>query len=142
MKKTDAQSGFNPSRRQFWGQLLGLAAESYDEFRGIEHKSLINLDELPAEEIAVMIPVFRDELDLYVEGGNLYQPDQKGDSPQCVYQAESVEVDILLRFSTGMTIQEIAEELSKNHALNSYTALERVCGLFFHLVRDNYCHPA
>jgi hypothetical protein len=132
----------DPGRRRFWRQLIGHAAAACDELRGRPQLSMAEIQYLPDDILAEVVPVFREDGDFSLESGSLYEHASHPDRRHCVYKCTGNDELILQRFHSGTSLGDIGSELERECGLHPGAGFIQVRRLFIDLAQAVICHPA
>jgi hypothetical protein len=125
-------------RRRFWRNLLGELFSLHEEAHGIPQMSLDDLDAVPPEVLAEMVPVWRQSDDWFPMADGIYRidPETHAESPILVFTQE--ERQFAEHVGCGSSLAAIASQVSPADD----DAFATIRALFINWSRQGWCHPA
>ncbi len=148
---TDRQKHANASlslpRRQFWRYLLGEVLSMRRELHGTSQHRLGEIDAVPDDVLAEMVPTWIDgHIPEIREDGLYLLKDTNHDSPkdvmQCRHSFRGHEKFMVDQFACGRNIKVISESLALASGMDEIMAFTATKTLFVRLCRCGLCRPS
>ena len=112
-----------------------------EEFRGIGHKSLKEISNLPDSIIAEIVPVWREGVFFEIRKDGLYSSGNNGEQ-KCKYLFKPYENMIVDQYSCGRNLSTIAYYVAEESDIKVKKAFEITKNLFIRFCQYGWCHPA
>jgi hypothetical protein len=130
------------SRRNFVSYLMGSILATIDEIRGIPQLKLCDLEKLPDERLAGLIPkIDHAGILLKEKEGEIVRKDAASMAQRRIDKLNAVEQAIFKRFSGTETIAEIAAWAADNHKMSAEEGFRVTRELFLRLSKLRICSP-
>lgn len=129
------------NRRDFFNQLIGQIGVLRDDIRGVENIPLNRLKELPDNIIEQIKPVFFPDENWYLKD-KLFCILDNMSSKEINIELNDIEFKALGYFKKGLSLKQIAIEISANSEIPYDNIYQIITSLFFKLASLRICHPS